>query len=598
MGDVLADYVEAGGKVILGLWSVQGAGQYNYLQGRLVEEYSPVIYTDDTVWAGGANLSGGSDCIHEGVGGYGNGVFDRIAALAPDAWSDGTYTSDDVDGAISVAYRHDRSVYYLSGFAGRGQEGYGDWPQLIANICRCAPVELYGACCDPSDGTCTDGVEVLDCQPPLEWTYDTLCADLDPGCGLPGACCDEVTGICAETVFAQCAGRFIPGEDCSTAVFDPPCGQYQGCLHSITLYDENPPHYGWFGWVDASLDVYVGGLPRYFGLTLVEGEGSKTLYFDAAEGEEITTVWHKGRYDGAWDHLAAYCIRGLDGTTLACDGEGSYERPTGITAYGSCVELECGNGNCQLEGGESCADCPQDCGTCRCVSQPSLHEEGGYLSDLDCQACSTSTLQIMADNFELFETTRITAVQFFGSYMPDDTPPAADAFTIIVREDLMGWPAADIAAFGPLAGTRAPLGGGEYQHDVSLGLTLDPGVYWLEIYNNTVNNTDTWGWQPGTVDMPFGIPGVAYSTALPYDWRIAGSIDLAFELTCESLLPGDLNCDGVVDFADINPFVLIITDPDAWQAAYPDCPLLNGDLNRNGSVGFEDINPFVALLTG
>jgi len=59
---------------------------------------------------------------------------------------------------------------------------------------------------------------------------------------------------------------------------------------------------------------------------------------------------------------------------------------------------------------------------------------------------------------------------------------------------------------------------------------------------------------------------------------------------------GDLNCDGVVDFGDINPFVLILSNPVVWQETYPGCPLGNGDIDGNGSPGFEDINPFVALV--
>lgn len=64
---------------------------------------------------------------------------------------------------------------------------------------------------------------------------------------------------------------------------------------------------------------------------------------------------------------------------------------------------------------------------------------------------------------------------------------------------------------------------------------------------------------------------------------------------------GDLNCDGFVDFADINPFVLYLVDNAAWRAAYPRCHALNGDVNQDGTYGqgsFGDINPFVALLTG
>jgi hypothetical protein len=61
---------------------------------------------------------------------------------------------------------------------------------------------------------------------------------------------------------------------------------------------------------------------------------------------------------------------------------------------------------------------------------------------------------------------------------------------------------------------------------------------------------------------------------------------------------GDLNCDGKIDFGDINPFVLLLSDPGAWQAAHPGCPMANGDINNSGAAGFDDINPFVALLSG
>lgn len=62
------------------------------------------------------------------------------------------------------------------------------------------------------------------------------------------------------------------------------------------------------------------------------------------------------------------------------------------------------------------------------------------------------------------------------------------------------------------------------------------------------------------------------------------------------VLRGDLNCDWLINFGDINPFVPILANPDAWQSAYPDCPAENGDINGDESVGFSDINPFVALL--
>jgi hypothetical protein len=62
-------------------------------------------------------------------------------------------------------------------------------------------------------------------------------------------------------------------------------------------------------------------------------------------------------------------------------------------------------------------------------------------------------------------------------------------------------------------------------------------------------------------------------------------------------LAGDTDCNGVIDFGDINPFILTLTDPDGWQALYPGCDLLNADTDGNGSVEFGDINPFITLLT-
>ncbi len=68
---------------------------------------------------------------------------------------------------------------------------------------------------------------------------------------------------------------------------------------------------------------------------------------------------------------------------------------------------------------------------------------------------------------------------------------------------------------------------------------------------------------------------------------------------CQPPYPvGDLNCDTVVDFGDINPFVLALSDPAGYANAYPTCDIDLADINGDGNVDFGDINPFIALLTG
>lgn len=65
-----------------------------------------------------------------------------------------------------------------------------------------------------------------------------------------------------------------------------------------------------------------------------------------------------------------------------------------------------------------------------------------------------------------------------------------------------------------------------------------------------------------------------------------------------SILPGDLNCDAAVNNFDIDPFVMALTDADAYAAAYPNCDLIAADTNADGVVNNFDIDPFVALLAG
>ena len=52
---------------------------------------------------------------------------------------------------------------------------------------------------------------------------------------------------------------------------------------------------------------------------------------------------------------------------------------------------------------------------------------------------------------------------------------------------------------------------------------------------------------------------------------------------------GDVNCDGVVDLLDVQPFVILVTSGEFSAKA---------DINGDGVVNLLDVQPFVELLTG
>jgi uncharacterized membrane protein len=60
---------------------------------------------------------------------------------------------------------------------------------------------------------------------------------------------------------------------------------------------------------------------------------------------------------------------------------------------------------------------------------------------------------------------------------------------------------------------------------------------------------------------------------------------------------GDANCDHDVNFDDIDPFVLALTDPDQYNAQYGETSDIKyADINGDGAVDFNDIDPFVECL--
>jgi hypothetical protein len=572
MGDVLADFadIKPYRRVILGQWCLPTAD--NYLAGRIMTaEYCPATATS----YGAASYNGdGHSCVHllGPVSDYGSSYVDIVTPITGVFW-DGTFSH----GGKAVVWRRDSRVYYSPGHTGLTYSTWGDWVQLTYNICTCYSPSL-GSCCNVETGECQDHVVGFDCGPyPLEWHF-ARCDQLIPPCGNPGCCCDDEYGTVSVEFRANCAGRFLPGvlgDDCAVDAFNPPCGDpgcccdrpesgavtephfayaincdgrflsgvlgddcvaeaftpvcglYLACEHSIAMWDD----YG-DGWNGGFIDVYVGGELVLPGLTLASGSGPGYAYFESGHAEVITTVWTPG----GWPYEASYCIYGgFDGGELGCDGLDGVD-PTGITVYGSCQEPVCGNGICQPS--ENCVSCTEDCGECECISQLP-NQSNGVFSDIDCDFCS-GDIQIVAEQFIMWEVTTVVGVNCWGGYYPDDTPTAEDAFTLIFRNDAGGLPGAEIAKFGPLVGTRSQtgvvlFGVHEYLHELPVNLALGAGTYWIELFNDTSGSTESWFWEAGNRDPTEGIAGQAYTFyAYPSEsWSFDSSTDMAFELICE-----------------------------------------------------------------
>jgi hypothetical protein len=130
------------------------------------------------------------------------------------------------------------------------------------------------------------------------------------------------------------------------------------------------------------------------------------------------------------------------------------------------------------------------------------------------------------------------------------------------------------------------------------------GSGWLE---GTLELVGEFGAVPDSVWLafaPYTSPdgGTLVSVAqVPPSVNGNGTLDAAeyveFPLT-PALLRADTNCDGAVDFDDIDPFVLALSGQAAYAAQHPDCDWLSADADCNAAVDFDDIDPFVACLSG
>ncbi len=127
------------------------------------------------------------------------------------------------------------------------------------------------------------------------------------------------------------------------------------------------------------------------------------------------------------------------------------------------------------------------------------------------------------------------------------------------------------------------------------------------------------GWLEGTIDLAaeFGsLPTHVWLALAPYQTNDGGALAPGGQIPASTngnstldaaefarfdiivFVPGDTNCDGAIDFFDIDPFLLALFNPATYVQAYPTCDLRSADLSGDDEVDFFDIDPFLACLFG
>lgn len=217
----------------------------------------------------------------------------------------------------------------------------------------------------------------------------------------------------------------------------------------------------------------------------------------------------------------------------------------------------------------------------------------------------------------VFRWTVQTGFQRTGGFLADCTfeqPTAiSDDGRVIVGAASCGavgvrafrWtPTTGIQDLGTLGGLRAIARDVSADGSSIVGESEIPGPYHRThgfLFTSTLGMVDLNVYLP-LLGFDLGGREIVRARSISDDGRViladAGSRQLMISGLPLQPLPGDMNCDGVINSLDINPFTLALLDPAGYAAAFPDCRISNADVNGDGSTDIIDINPFLLLLRG
>ncbi len=171
---------------------------------------------------------------------------------------------------------------------------------------------------------------------------------------------------------------------------------------------------------------------------------------------------------------------------------------------------------------------------------------------------------------------------------------------------------ATVNRFEQIAGAswRVSLGGdsGGSEHDLMVvaGPAVLAGALEVELFNigngqfaPQVGDEFTILTAGGGVSGAFEANPISCAGDDQYNWTVVYEPNVV-SLQLTSITAGhlgDMDCDCFVTVGDIGGFVMALTNPAGFDAAFPDCSIENADVNQDGFVTVGDIGAFVTLLT-
>lgn len=226
------------------------------------------------------------------------------------------------------------------------------------------------------------------------------------------------------------------------------------------------------------------------------------------------------------------------------------------------------------------------------IKHPSGHEES-YASDAN---DAGDGILVWAQRFQILVPKSIHTIKLHGIYYGAFDLPTDNFRVIIQRDSAFGGPGATVASQLNVPSTRTPTGHQlygqytEYQYDLDLNtaISLTPGTYWAQIYNNTAGSDTTFEWVLGEYTtgadysaVSFSAPGSSWFS-LP--WNL--SLELGGDVVGQ-----DSDSDGSPDECDACP-----NDPDHVMVGICGCnqPDDPTDSDGDGVPDCVDNCPFVA----